>query len=242
MNILITGASSGIGAASAKQLAKKNDKIFLVYNNGKQACESLADELIKIGANAICIKADISTEQGCKAVSELVRKHTEVLDVLVNAAGGIVKRVKTGEFNWQDFQDVFNLNAFAVFYMCSLCIDLLKASKNAVIVNFTSASIYTGTAGAPLYASAKGAIDVYTRSLARELAPHVRVMTVAPGVVETPFHNGLTSSEMLKSWSDANPLKRNATVKDVAHAVEFCVNNQFMNGMIIDINGGMKGV
>jgi len=240
MDILVSGGSSGIGAAVVRQLAAHN-RIFIIYNKGKERADALAAEVKAAGGTGIPVSADISTPQGCLMAIERVKDSTDKLDVLVNAAGGIVTRANTGSFVWDDIEKVFALNTFSVFFLCSLTVDMLKKSNRGVVINFASAAVYSGSAGAPLYASAKGAVDVYTRSLARELAPDVRVVTIAPGVVETPFHS-VTTREMLDTWAAANPLKRNGKPEEIAQAVEFCINNSFLNGVSIDLNGGMRGV
>jgi len=202
----------------------------------------LIDEISAAGGTGIGIQADVSTPEGCEKVVYQLKEYTESLDVLVNVAGGLVTRAKTGHFTWSEMTKVFELNMFSVFYLCSLTVEMLKKSGNSVVINFTSASMRSGTVGVPLYASAKGAVDVYSRSLSRELAPTVRVISICPGVVETPFYANTTTKQALETWAEANPLKRSGTPDEIAHAVMFCIENTFLNGVSIDVNGGNLGV
>lgn len=241
MKILITGGSSGIGAACAKEMASGNE-IFLVYNNGeKNACE-VAKEIAKMGGRCYTIKADISSDKGCEECIAKVKEQSNSLDALVNCAGGLINRLKTPELTWQGMQDVFALNVFGLMKITSLSIPLLRNGTNASVINFTSGAIISGSTGAPLYASAKGAVDVFTKGLSKELAPQIRVNSVAPGVVITPFHDGRTTSDTIEGWAKSNPMKKNGTPKDIANAVRFCIENKFLNGSSIEIDGGKKGL
>lgn len=241
MDILITGASSGIGAAAADALACGN-RIFLVYHTGGKNIQIVSQSIEAKGGQAVSIFADIATPEGCQFVFDQVVSRTDQLDVLVNAAGAIVRRAQIGSLTWQDMQDIFSTNTFSAMYLTSLFTEMLRKSGQACVINFSSAATYSGSAGAPLYASAKGAIEVFTRCLTQALAPAVRAVTIAPGVVETPFHAGVTAPEVLQKWAETNPLGRNGTPQEIAQAVKFCVENTFLNGAMLDVNGGKRGV
>ena len=85
-------------------------------------------------------------------------------------------------------------------------------------------------------------MDVFTKGLSRELAPHIRVNSIAPGVVETPFHEGITTAQTMENWRADNPMKRNGQALEIAHAIRFCIENTFLNGARIEVDGGKKGV
>lgn len=243
MQILITGASSGIGAVTAIEMAEGNT-IYINYNSSHEKAKKVRASVKKAGGICHLVKADISTEEGCKSCIDQVKKHTDTLDSLVNCAGAMVNRTKVGEYTWQDFQDVYSLNVFGTLMITSLAVDLLKKGKNASVVNFTSGVILSGSPGAQLYASAKGAVHVFTKSISRTLAPDIRVNSVCPGVIKTAFYSDgeMTPQHMLDNFAESNPMKKNATKESVAKAVRFCIENEFLNGASIEIDGGKKGV
>ncbi len=236
--ILITGASTGIGAETARSMAKGNE-LFLTYNRSVEAAEALAVELKNLGAEVHLLKADITSEQACIALFEDIKAYTEYLDVLVNNAGGLVQRQAADSLQWDLMQDIFALNTFSLFKITSLAIPLLRKGNSPSITNITSVVVRHGGPTATLYAASKGAVDTFTRGLATELAPVIRVNSVSPGVIDTPFHHKVSTPEQMVNWAENNPLKRNGTPENIASTVAFCINNDFVNGESIDINGGL---
>lgn len=237
MKVMITGASTGIGAATARMLAKDNE-LFLVYNRSVDAAKVVAAEVEALGGTAHLMQCDITKEDNCVALMKAVSEKTEYLDVLVNNAGGLVKRVPAEELTWSFMQEVFDLNAFSLFKLSGLAIPLLKNGTNPNIVNISSIVIRHGAPGATMYSASKGAVDVFTRGLSRELAPEIRVNTVSPGVIDTPFHVKVSSPEQMEAWASANPLGVNGVPDHIAMAIQFCIDNTFLNGENIDVNGG----
>lgn len=237
MKILLTGASTGIGAATAKMLAQGNE-LFLVYNRSVDAANEVAKSVESLGGTAHLLQYDITKEENCIALMKEVADKTEYLDVLINNAGGLVRRVAAQDLTWDFMQEVFNLNTFSLFKISGLAIPLLKKGTNPNIVNIASIVIRHGAPGATMYAASKGAVDVFTRGLARELAPTVRVNTVSPGVIDTPFHEKVSTKEQMDAWASANPLKINGQGEHIGLAIQLCIDNTFLNGENIDVNGG----
>ena len=237
---LITGASTGIGATTAKFLAEDNELILTYYQSSDEAL-SLQETLLKdYRAKSVeFIKANLSTEDGCHELFTKVADITDKLDALVNNAGGMVARENIENFNWKTMESIFGLNTFSLFQVTSLAIPLLKKSKAPCIVNITSIATRHGGPNTTLYAAAKGAVDTFTKGAARELAPKIRVNSVSPGVIETPFHEKMSTNQQVLDWRENNPLKRNGTANDVASAIQFCIENTFVNGESIDVNGGL---
>jgi 3-oxoacyl-[acyl-carrier protein] reductase len=159
--------------------------------------------------------------------------------VLVNNAGGLIRRHAARDLPWDLMQEIFALNTFSTMLLSSLCVPLLERGTQPAIVNVTSIAIRHGAPTATIYGAAKGAIDVFTRGLAKELAPTIRVNAVAPGVIETPFHEKVTTPEKMAQFRAAAPLQRNGTAEEVAAAIAFLIDNPFMTGATLDINGGM---
>ena len=237
-NILITGASTGIGAETARLLADGN-MVFVHFFSSNQPAEKVAAAVEEKGGKAKLIQADLSTEDGCRSLVEAVAAETDRLDVLFNNAGGLIKRANADEAQWDLMQQVFALNTFSTMMVTSLCIPLLKKGKDPCIINMSSVAIRHGAPTATVYGASKAAVDSYTRGIAKELAPAIRVNAVAPGVVLTPFHDNVTTPEKLEEFRKANPLQKNGEPIHIARAVEFIIENDFLNGETIDINGGL---
>jgi 3-oxoacyl-[acyl-carrier protein] reductase len=236
--ILITGASTGIGAATARFFA--NDNVILIhYNRSKEAAEQVAADVQASGGSAHLVQADLSNEEGCRAVAAFATETCGKLDVLVNNTGGLIRRCAGDRLEWQLMYDIFALNTFSTMMMSSLCVPLLDRGDDPCIINLTSIAIRHGAPTATIYGASKGAIDVFTRGLAKELAPKIRVNAVAPGVIETPFHDHVTTAEKMEQFRAATPLARNGQAEEIAHAIGFLVENRFTTGETLDINGGL---
>lgn len=237
-SILITGASTGIGAETARRLAEGN-KIFVHYNSSREPVEKVAADVKEKGGQADLIQADLSKEDGCRALVQAVSDSTDKLDVLVNNAGGLIKRQGVREYEWRLMEDIFALNTFSAMMVTSLCIPLLEKGEDPCIINISSVAMRHGAPTATIYGASKSAIDSFTRGIAKELAPGIRVNAVAPGVIITPFHDNVSTPEQIETWREGNPLKKNGEAVHIAKAIAFIVDNDFINGETLDINGGL---
>lgn len=238
MVICITGSSTGIGAETARLLAEGNT-IFIHYNTSMEAAERTAADVAARGGTAHLFQADLSKESGCKSLHAAVASKTDRLDVLVNSAGGLIQRQSARELEWALMERIFSLNVFSSMLMCRLSIPLLEKGANPCIVNVSSIAARHGAASATIYGGAKGAVDSFTRGLAKELAPAIRVVAVAPGVIETPFHEKVSTPERMRQFREATPLGRNGRALDVARAIRFLIESDFITGETIDVNGGL---
>lgn len=237
--ILITGAGTGIGAETARVLAKGNT-LFLHYNQSADAIRKVAADVEALGGKAILVQADITSEAACEALVAKVAEQTDHLDALVNNAGGMIRRQAVGELTWELMEQIFALNAFSLMKITSLCVPLLRRSTDDPnVVNLSSVVVRHGGATGTIYGAAKGAVDVFTRGAAKELAPYIRVNAVSPGVIDTPFHQKVSTPEQMKTWAGNNPLKRNGEPANIASAVKLLIENNFINGETIDVNGGL---
>nr|WP_319486335.1 SDR family oxidoreductase [uncultured Cohaesibacter sp.] len=236
--ILITGASTGIGAETARMLAAGNE-LFLVYNQSVEKARKLEQELKELGATTHMLQCDITSEIACIDLFNQIGELTDSLDVLVNNAGGLVRRQAADALEWQLMQEVFALNVFSLMKITSLAIPLLRKGVNPNIVNTTSVVVRHGGPTATIYGAAKGAVDTFTRGLCKELAPVIRANSVCPGVIDTPFHEKVSTPDQMKAWAEGNPLKRNGYPKHIALAIKFLIEDDFVNGESIDVNGGL---
>ena len=236
--ILVTGASTGIGAETARLLAEGN-VVFVHYNASRDAAEQTGAEVQSRGGTAHLVQADLATEAGCDALYSLVSILTNRLDVLVNNAGGLIERQSLAELEWSLMERVFALNVFSAMMMTRLCLPLLERGHDPCIVNISSIAARHGAPTATIYGAAKGAIDSLTRGMAGELAPRIRVNAVAPGVIETPFHEKVSTPERMREFAGRTPLGRNGQAIHIARAIEFLIDNDFVTGETIDVNGGL---
>lgn len=238
--ILITGASTGIGAATARLFAPGNI-LLLHYNASKDAAMQVCRDVEAAGGKAVPLQADLTSEAACVALVEQVKAHTDHLDVLINNAGGMIRRQAADALEWELMEQIFALNTFSLMKLSSLCVPLLrKSSQGPSIVNLSSIVVRHGGPGATIYAAAKGAVDVVTRGFARELAPDIRVNSVTPGVIDTPFHQKVSTPQQMEAWAANNPLKRNGGPEHIAQAIRLLVEDDFINGESIDVNGGLN--
>jgi 3-oxoacyl-[acyl-carrier protein] reductase len=236
--ILITGASTGLGAETARHLAEGNE-IIVHYHSSRQAAESVAADVEKRGGTAHLLQADLSSEQGCEGLVNEVSKRVSVLDVLVNNTGGLIRRQDVKDLEWSLMQEIFSLNTFSTMKITSLCLPLLEKAADPCIINISSVAARHGAPSATIYGACKGAIDSFTRGAAKELSPKIRVNAIAPGVIETPFHEKVSTPERMEQFKQNTPLKRNGQAIHIATAVGFIIENDFMQGETVDINGGI---
>ena len=237
-SILITGASTGIGAETAHMLSEGNE-IFVHYHSSAESAKKVATDVKEKGGKAVIIQADLSKEEGCRSLAQAVSSNTDRLDVLINNAGGLIRRQVVQEYEWALMVDVFALNTFSAMMVTSLCLPLLNKGENPCIINMTSIGMRHGGPTATIYAASKGALDSFTRGIAKELAPAIRVNALAPGVILTPFHDKVTTPEKMEELRKATPLQKNGEAIHVAKAVKFLIDSDFITGETIDINGGL---
>lgn len=236
--ILITGASTGIGAQAAIELAKGN-RIFIHYNSSEKEAQKVSKEIVASGGEALLVQANLSTEEGCRGLAAAVMGKADKLDVLVNNAGSLVKRHQVAEIEWDLMMSIFTLNTFSAMMVTKLCLPLLKKGSDPNIINVTSVAMRHGAPTATVYGASKGALDSFTRGAAKELAPDIRVNAVAPGVILTPFHEKYTSPEQMERFRDMNPLKSHGSSDQIAKTIRFIIENGFLTGETIDVNGGV---
>lgn len=235
--VLITGASTGIGAATARHFAAGNE-VIVHYHSSSTAAEGVAAEVVRAGGTAQLVQANLATEAGCRDLASFAAETCGKLDVLVNNAGGLVRRCPARQLEWQLLLNSFALNTFSAMMVSSRCIPLLERGEHPCIVNVTSIAARHGAPTATIYGACKGALDTFTRGLAKELAPAIRVNAVAPGVIDTPFHHQVTTPEKMADFKASTPLKRIGQPEEIAAAIAFLADSLFMTGETIDINGG----
>jgi 3-oxoacyl-[acyl-carrier protein] reductase len=238
---LVTGAGVGIGRAIALALADAGAFIGVHFHSSKEGAAQTLAEAIGKGGQGMLLPADLTRENEAQGVVEKLVAQAGRLDVLVNNAGSPVQRCRIEDCSTELWRKVFDVNATSTFVVTRQAIPRLRASGHGSIINNLTLSIQSGgTNGAGPYAAAKGAVQVLTRSLARELAPQVRVNAIMPGVIETRHHEVYSTPERMEQYRKETPMGRNGTAEEVAQAVLFLASDasRFMTGALLDINGG----
>lgn len=235
---VITGGNGGIGRAIAENLSHDH-KIILHYFGSIDHLHEWIDEVHSRGGEIIPVEAELSGKTGCEKFCEDVVDRIEGrIDVLVNSAGGIIQAHRSESLTWETMEGHFNLNALAPMFVTGRLVPYLRRGQDPSIINITSGSIRNGSITAPAYGAAKGAMDVFTRGLANELAPEVRVNAIAPGVIKTRFYDNV-APEVLVSLEDKTPLKKLGAPDDMAKTVRYLVETTYLTGVTIDLNGGL---
>jgi len=235
---VVTGASSGIGAASARLFAEAGAKVVVGYNQGIDRANTVIAALKGTGHKAMRLPLE-DTAQINKAAAD-VKAEFGRCDVLVNSAG-FTRMVPHGDLDALDddlIDRVLTANVRGPFATIRAFAPLLKASGDGVIVNISSGAAQRGSGSSIIYGASKAALDTMSMALARALGPEIRVVVVAPGMVHTSFVPGRSEEAMLKA-AMATPLKRQIEAEDVALAVLSCVTHlKFTTGSIVNVNGG----
>lgn len=238
---LVTGAGTGIGRAAAELLAQAGAAVGIHYRGSREGAESLGDAIRTSGGEAYLLQGDLAREAEAQRVVDELVERTGQLDIVFNNAGAPLARTSIEDCPAEVWLQVFDVNVHSAFYVTRRAIPHLKRSGRGSVINNLSLSVQTGgSGGAGPYAAAKGALQVFTRTLARELAPLVRANCIMPGVVETPHHEVYTTAEKMADYRRQTPLGRNSQADEIAQAVLFLASDasSFMTGGLIDLNGG----
>jgi 3-oxoacyl-[acyl-carrier protein] reductase len=238
---LVTGGGVGIGRATAILLANASATIGLHYHTSQAGAEDTAQLIRASGGDAHLLQGDLSSEEDANRVVDQLIAKTGRLDFLFNNAGSPITMTPIESCTLEHWRHVFDVNVTSAFLVTRRAIPHLRASKNGSIINNLSLSVQTGgSGGGGVYAAAKGALQVMTRTLAKELAPHVRVNAIMPGVIATQHHETFSTPAKMDDYKKQTPLARNGTADEVAQAVLFLASDAsiFMTGAILDINGG----
>ncbi len=238
---LITGASSGIGAATARVFAELGAAVAIGYHRNQAGAFAVRNE-IAAKSKALAIQADVQHPEQAQALVEQTQKELGPIDILVNNAGSLIERKPLLKMSKETWSNVIDLNLRSAF-ICSQAVgESMIARHSGSIINIVSiAGRNGGGPGAGAYATAKGGLITFTKSLAKELAPHgVRVNGVSPGVIDTPFHEVFSTREMIANFVRTIPLGRVGESLEVAKAIAFLASDaaSYITGETIEVNGG----
>jgi len=241
-NVLITGASRGIGAAVAKLLSTYDLKIWINYNNSEDSAINVKNEILLKNSQAKVeiIKFDVADVDAYRKSLNHIIEVDGKLDYLVNNAG-ITKDNLSILMSIEDYDDVMNINAKSCFLGSKEALKTMASNRFGSVVNVSSITAEMGNAGQSNYAASKGAIIAMTKSFAQEgAARNVRFNVVTPGLISTDMVASL-SDEMNTVFMNKIPLKRFGTADDVANGIAFLLSDyaEYITGEVMKINGGM---
>lgn len=237
---LITGASRGIGKASALMLAQTGCDLAINYCNNKKDAEEVAKSAEKLGVKAKTYHADVSKKRQVEEMVTDVIKEFSRIDILVNNAG-IWKYAAIDQMSEEQLRETMEVNLNGAFYPITACVPYMIKQKWGNIINISSTAGQRGEPFHSHYAAAKGAVISLTKSLAVELAPYdIRVNCVAPGWVDTDMSHQSLVGEDKEKILQVIPLGRAGTAEEIAGSVLFLASelSTFITGEIINVNGG----
>ena len=240
---LITGASLGIGAATAVELGQRGLSVAVHYNSSKQEAEQVAGAIRTKGGRADMFRADLSRASECRQLVADVVERLGRIDVLVNNAGSLVGRRRLEQIDDRFWAQVMDLNLASVLWVTQGAVADMRRRGSGSVVNLGSIAGHNGGGpGAVLYATAKAAVTALTKGLAKELiGDGIRVNAVNPGVILTPFHERFSSEERMRDMVSQIPQGRAGQAQEVASVIAFLASDAASHvvGESIEVNGGM---
>jgi NAD(P)-dependent dehydrogenase (short-subunit alcohol dehydrogenase family) len=234
---IVTGGASGIGLATVKAFAEKGAKVILSdFNevNGQRE----TDALIAKGHDVAFFKADVAKENEVKALVDHALKHHGRLDVIVNNAG-IGALQETHTLSYEEYHKIIAINQDGVFFGSKYGVAAMLKTGGGVVINTASILGVVGQAGAYAYNATKGAVNIMTKSLALEYAAHnIRCNSVNPGYIETALVNKAALGDFYDGLVAKHPVGRLGQPDEVAHGIVFLVENEFVTGHNLLVDGG----
>jgi NAD(P)-dependent dehydrogenase (short-subunit alcohol dehydrogenase family) len=237
--VLVTGASSGIGRATAELFGSMGASVALTYLNNQKGAEEAA---ASISGSTMALRVDVGHNLEVTKMVRDVEEGLGPIDILVNNAGSLVERLRTLELTEERWDEVMNLNAKSAFFAAQAAIPKML-EKGGSIINVTSIAGRNGGApGSIHYSSGKAAMLTMTKGLAKEFATQgIRVNAVSPGVIDTPYHETFTAPEVMENLKKTIPMGRAGRPDEVASVIAFLASDaaSYLCGETIEINGGL---
>lgn len=235
--IIVTGASRGIGKEIAKTLAKEGHTVIANYNKSEKEAQKLKEELKKENKEIEIYKADISKEEEIKKMVEYTIKKYKKIDILINNAG-IDKIQLSTEVTKKDWDEIINTNLYGTFYITQQVTKNMIQNKKGKIINISSIWGQIGASMEVVYSISKAGVDGLTKALAKELGPSgIQVNSIAPGFIQTEMNAEYNKKE-LEEIKYEIPLQKLGECEDIARCIKWLIEDKYVTGQIIAINGG----
>lgn len=237
MVVLVTGASGGIGSATARLFANRGYEVALHYNKNREKAEALRDEILSGGHSAEIFRGDLTSSGEATGLISAVENRFGAIDVLVNNAG--VSLIKLfDETTDEEWDHVMNANLRSAFLCSRAAVVEMLRRKRGKIINVSSVWGVKGASCEVAYSASKAGLIGLTKALAQELAPsNIQVNCVAPGAIATEMNAHFTASEV-KEICDGIPAGRFGAPVEVAEAIWFLANNGYVTGQVLGVDGG----
>ena len=237
---IVTGATSGMGRATAVLFAKEGAKVVVTGRNEERA-QAVVDEIKGNGGEAIYVIVDASNVEDCKKIFDATIEAFGTVDILVNNAG-MLSMSPLLEVSIEEWNKVFAVNVTSALYLTQLCAPVMKEKGKGVIVNIASVASYAAHHGFAAYISSKHAMAGLSKSMAWELGPEIRVNAIAPGAIHTAMVDSIGGPSVLQGMIDNCPCKRVGQPEDIAGAALFLASDDctFLTGQIIKVDGGFE--
>jgi 3-oxoacyl-[acyl-carrier protein] reductase len=240
MTALVTGASSGIGAAAVHAFGTRGAHVLVHYNRQEDEARRVLERLEQAGGRGDLVQADLSNMDGVRRLVQAVDGRS--IDMLVNNAGSLIQRTRVLDFSEELWERVITLNFTSAFFLAKAVLQGMVERKHGCVVNISSVAARNGGGiGALAYASAKAGVSAMTKGMAREFAPlGIRINAVSPGTIDTNYHRQFSNEQMLTGVRAATPMGRLGTAEEVADVIVFLCSEQarFIQGQVIEVNGG----
>ena len=240
---LVTGASSGIGRATAEALAANGARVAINFHRNEAGADAARKSIVDRKGSAIVVQADVTRASDVESLVKQAVAELGPIDILVNNAGSLIERLKILELSEERWDEVIDLNLKSAFLCCKAVAGSMMERKTGAIINVSSIAGRNGGAlGSIHYSTAKGGLITFTKGLAKELGPFgVRVNAVSPGVIDTPYHEQFSTPEAMKAYVGMIPLGRVGMPSEVGKVICFLASDaaSYLAGETIEINGGM---
>lgn len=241
--LLITGASAGIGAATARLAAASGYDLALNFHSNPTGAEAVAKDATQAGARVILCPGDVADPDGIAAIFAQVDAGFGRLDALVNNAGVVDAIAKVTDLTHARLRRMFDINTIGAILIAKEAVLRMQAQgTGGAIVNVSSAAARLGSANTFVdYAASKAAIDVFTKGLSDEVAPDgIRVNAVRPGIIETALHAKAGAPERVEALGPNVPLRRSGSASEVANAILYLLSDgaSYITGTTLDVTGG----
>ncbi|TFG95869.1 MAG: 3-oxoacyl-ACP reductase FabG [Calditrichales bacterium] len=241
--VIVTGASLGIGKATAIEFGKAGASVVVNYNRSKESALDVVETIKSAGGKAIAVQADVSRADQVKTLIEkTVAAFGSRIDILVNNAGSLLERRTIEDMTEDLWDECMEVNIKSVYLCTQAVMPYMKKQNYGRIINLTSiAGRNGGGVGASHYSSSKAAVLTLTKGMAKELIPYgIIVNAVAPGVINTPFHDKFSTKELRESFVKMIPVGREGEAEEIAWPILFLASDYatFIVGETLEVNGG----